>query len=443
MSTSSRASTLTPEGNFDNMDPAAVCDPSQERATAFDPTQATLMAGPPQGFATAAGVIYPVGQLRVMAEVLLQARLNREFPITTASDMDYDVIVQDYEDLTRLRQIRGNLRFAASRAYNEEFERIGRQIRQRDRALSDDIHFQESARRVATYMESVNQERRHYEAARLALEEKAQSPAPTVEDLNQQIRDILEQTAEHTIEHAMADASAPLRFNVGRLGNENARLAQQNTCFAQQNTCFAQQNTCFAQQNTRLAEQAAIIGRQVQQQYQSAMAVHGLLEPQVRNLMATSHNVLSTSELVVRLADIVDNLPNCINSAINDSIKYYVEETIKVLIGNQQRAFTAPNVASAPAAASNVAPVAPVAASNVDVAGNVAAPAVNPSGACPVINMALRPAANVSPHSAAARHATGTQFHHTTRTAENMRARRAVSTKGKLRSMINKFIGPQ
>ncbi|KAF7559723.1 hypothetical protein G7046_g4435 [Stylonectria norvegica] len=240
----------------------------------------------PSNMIVAGGVVYPSSQIQMMAEQLLQARRNGEYPTTTASPLDAAVVVEDYDFLARLRAARGaNPNDAAPEAYKKLRVEVARRIAERDSSHNDEEHKQEAARRVNTYLRSVQQERRYFDAANTMLQKRGVKN-PTQLDLDNITEEIFA-IVEHAAEQTMADAAAPLRMNIGKLGVETAdykknndalgnhlealgrqndTCSRQNDAYTRHNETFTRQNEvhseAFKQQKDALAQQHDTFGRQ-------------------------------------------------------------------------------------------------------------------------------------------------------------------------------------
>lgn len=295
------------------------------------------------------GTAYPVGQIRVMATELQFARDNGEFPNTTASAMDTRAIIEDYERLMRLRQSRGNQSLPASEAYKQLRVEIARRILERDASHDDTKTDAEAARRVSSYLRSVQQEQRYFDAANTMLQRRGVSN-PTQLDLDN-VSEELCSIVEQTIEQTISDATGPLRLNVGNLHNETAD---------------------FKDQNNALGRQIDMHYRVLEQQTRTNSALLSMFEPQSRNISMTTENIQATTaqlttatkniqaserqlaistknsqamedQLAVAagltnvLSQVVMNLPGAINQVVYTAVQHQTQDSFKDILEAQQK----------------------------------------------------------------------------------------------------------
>ncbi|KAH6982970.1 hypothetical protein BKA56DRAFT_614983 [Ilyonectria sp. MPI-CAGE-AT-0026] len=293
--------------------------------------------------------VYPVGQIRGMATALECARDNGEFPNTTASTMDTQAVIEDYERLMLLRQSRGNLSLPAPESYKQLRVEIARRILDRDASHDDTKTDAEAARRVSSYLRSVQQEQRYFDAANTMLQRRGVSN-PTqldVDNVSEDLCSIVEQTIEQTI----SDATGPLRLNVGNFHNENAD---------------------FRDQNNALGRQIDMHYRVLEQQTRTNSALLSMFEPQSKNITLATENIQATTaqlttatkniraserqlaiatknsqamedQLAVAagltnfLSQVVMNLPGAINQVVYTAVQHQTQDSFKDILEAQQK----------------------------------------------------------------------------------------------------------
>ncbi|CAM1503908.1 Fc.00g014990.m01.CDS01 [Cosmosporella sp. VM-42] len=267
------------------------------------------------------GVTYSPGQIQAMANVLVQARRNGDFPQTSALPMDAKAIVEDYEDLLKLRATYGDFTTPAPEDYRLLRVEIARRIQERDTALSENDNKAEAARRVDTYLRSVEQERRYFDIANTMLQRRGVTNPTQVdfENVGEEICTIVEQAAEQSaeyIEHTMADTTGPLRLNIGHLKDEASKFRDQNDALGQYIT---HQQHALQLQSEKLA------------------AMESLVVPQAMNLQAMSHNLATISNLVNQLSQVVTHMPTSINQIVDTAVQTQAEAAINNVMSAQGR----------------------------------------------------------------------------------------------------------
>ncbi|KAH8706650.1 hypothetical protein BGZ61DRAFT_517264 [Ilyonectria robusta] len=281
------------------------------------------------------GTAYPVSQIRVMATELECARDNGEFPSTTASAMDTQAVIEDYGRLMRLRQSRGNQSLPAPESYKQLRVEIARRIKDRDASQEDTKTDAEAARRVSSYLRSVQQEQRYFDAANTMLQRRGVSN-PTQLDLDN-VSEELCSIVEQTIEQTISDATGPLRLNVGNLHNENAD---------------------FRDQNNALGRQIDMHYRVLEQQTRTNSALLSMFEPQSKNITLTTENIQASErqlaiatknsqameeQLTVAagltnvLSQVVMNLPGAINQVVYTAVQHQTQDSFKDILEAQQK----------------------------------------------------------------------------------------------------------
>ncbi|KAK1965274.1 hypothetical protein LY78DRAFT_104687 [Colletotrichum sublineola] len=164
---------------------------------------------------------YTPGRIRAMRDELQQARHTGEFPKTTALSEDAQTIVEDYQLLKRLRDVRGDLMQPPPQAYNILKVDIARRIKARDEAQQGSSNLQEMDHRVQNWMNSINKEARMLEITQAALQRKGINN-PTQDDLDAIAEEFM-QIAERTL----LDVANPLRMNASRMEGNISRFDSQ------------------------------------------------------------------------------------------------------------------------------------------------------------------------------------------------------------------------
>ncbi|KAI8164091.1 hypothetical protein K4K49_000565 [Colletotrichum sp. SAR 10_70] len=144
-----------------------------------------------------------------------------EFPNTASSIEDPKNIVEDYQYLQRLRDIRGDLTKPPTQQYKQFKIEIARRIKTRDEAEGGSTKLEEMDNRVQSWMGSINKEARMLEITQAALQRKGISN-PTQADLDAIAEEFM-QIAERTL----LDVANPLRMNTTRLEGNVSRFDNQ------------------------------------------------------------------------------------------------------------------------------------------------------------------------------------------------------------------------
>ncbi|CAJ0551762.1 Ff.00g057410.m01.CDS01 [Fusarium sp. VM40] len=226
------------------------------------------------------GRVYTYEQLQVMALELAEARHKGEFPLDAEDISDAHAVVEDFNSLNYLRRIRGDLAAPAPDSYIHLRDQIALGIQQRHASRQREAH-QEVTRRVNHYLQAVEAEQRYYNAASTTLQRRGVAH-PVQQDFIDHNDDMCSMV-EHTIEQGIADATGPLRMNVGRLQEQTGALGKyagdlqhQTGALRKYAGNLQQQNKAF-QEQTRLLEQQTI----ALQKYTSDLQEHtGALQQQ-------------------------------------------------------------------------------------------------------------------------------------------------------------------
>lgn len=245
---------------------------------------------------------YPVSQLQVMSEQVAQARMTGEFPQTSKLTMDAQSIVEDYRALLNLRATRGSLLTPAPEGYRQLHADIANHIKRRDASLNRVSRRNEVARRSSSYLRSVEQEQRFFEAANTMLQRRGIT-SPTQVDMDaigDEICDIVEKSVDH-MEQCVTDATRPLHKEVSNL----RRQYQHNHATVE-----------------RLSE--------------AINASQALLGPQSTNLQTMTQNLNMASGLVGHLSQMIFDMPIMINQAVFQAVHHQAGTTIEERMQAQQ-----------------------------------------------------------------------------------------------------------
>jgi hypothetical protein len=365
--------------------------PPESPIEAFLPRPETPMAhcpwDPAAKFKFRNGRVYTYEQLQVMALELAEARHNGEFPLDAEDVSDAHAVVEDFNSLTYLRRIRGNVAAPAPDSYIHLRDQIALGIQQRHATHQREAR-QEVTRRVNHYLQAVEAEQRYYNAANTTLQHRGVA-YPVQQDFIDPNNDMCSMV-EHTIEQGIADATGPLRMNVGRLKQqgevfqEQTRLLQQQTVALQKHTSDLQEHTGTLQQQSKALQQQSVwqshqqdkffqqqliiiekqnqlyqrrgfssraesrffdkrtgalkkhTGALEQQnqamrqnlQYQNASLtqLHGLIGSGMKNNQETAHNLASANQLVNNLAE---EFPKAIKKALDEAAQKQADELLE------------------------------------------------------------------------------------------------------------------
>ncbi|KAF4971390.1 hypothetical protein FZEAL_9872 [Fusarium zealandicum] len=259
------------------------------------PKETRFFMASPSNFMLAGGVPTSLGQIQGMASELAHARNNGEFPATAAPYADVNSTAEDYEALLRLRQLRGDQKLDAPEVYSQFLVETARRIHERDTSLDETTKQGEVARRVGTYLQAVEHEQRYFNAANNILQRRGINN-PTQLDLvnaGEEICSIVEQS----IEQGIADATGPLRMNVGT----------------------------FKQQNNVMSQQIA--------------ALNTMFEPQILNMQATTQSLTIAHGLVKQLSQVAADLPDAINQAVYTAVRHEAQNSFLDVLTAQQQAM--------------------------------------------------------------------------------------------------------
>lgn len=171
------------------------------------------------------GVAYSVGEVRVMADLLAQARQNKEFPDSKHPHADPVAIIEDWAKLIALRDARGDPALVPPEEYLELRVRAAEEIKERD-----------------AKMEKEAEERKKSQLAN-----SARVGVPDKDQLSAMVQSVLSsiegqgatgmtgvdiQAASEKIvslvENAISDSSSLLRSNIDRMDDQIDALQDQN-----------------------------------------------------------------------------------------------------------------------------------------------------------------------------------------------------------------------
>ncbi|CVK86821.1 uncharacterized protein FMAN_05915 [Fusarium mangiferae] len=340
------------------------------------------------------GQVYSFGQLQMMSLEVAEARRNGEFPPTNEPTLDANAVAEDFNSLTYLRRLRGNLLAPAPQSYTHFREQVALGIQVRQASLKRETD-QEVARRVDHYLQAVEAEQRYYNASNNILQRR-EVANPTQQDFIGPHDDMCSMV-EHTIEQGISDATGPLRMNVSNLKKQGevfqeqtALLQQQNDMFqrqtdglvqqqsgllrqqtdvfrhqtdvfqhqtqeqnrlfqlhaGQQNDLFLQQHSMFLNHKASLREQSRFFKKQTdtleqQNRVMNASVTHlsNLIEPQIYNNQATAQTLASANQLFV---DLSKQLPETIRCAVEEASQKQARELIEQALQIQQMAIANP-----------------------------------------------------------------------------------------------------
>ncbi|KAG8669832.1 hypothetical protein FPOAC2_09173 [Fusarium poae] len=195
------------------------------------------------------GQAYTHSEIKLMYLSIAEARHNGELPATTETSLDANAVVDDFNSLVYLRRVRGNHLAQAPPSYVHLREQIALGIQQRA-ASQHHENQQEAARRVNHYLQAVEHEQRYYHSTNAMVRRPNEHGFINVDD------DICSMV-EHTIEQGIADATGPLRMNVGRFSanvEQHTGLLQQQSHFVEAQDHALQRQHFVAQKQEELAK---------------------------------------------------------------------------------------------------------------------------------------------------------------------------------------------
>lgn len=159
---SERSSSESPRSASSSYTSTTFTERTYEDSRDITPT----VIAPRGAFVDMGNVKYATGELRVMADVVSQARKTGELPPTTSSHLDSEATIRDHNLLAQLRLARGDPALPPPGEYTRLRVEAARRIQERDARLGDEECKRAAAERVEGYLRVVGQERRYYELAR-------------------------------------------------------------------------------------------------------------------------------------------------------------------------------------------------------------------------------------------------------------------------------------
>ncbi|RYP31680.1 hypothetical protein DL767_005593 [Monosporascus sp. MG133] len=294
---------------------------------------------------------YPINASTItdMARELAKARANGEFPRTTTPDYIVQATIDDYGRLTQLREARGdaprsewpNMRNATTLLTN-----ITRDIRNRDELRGDRVEATTVRDRVANMMQGVHGEANLYRLVQHAVHHSIQNQAvqrdlatgghemanvlneirKTIEVIategrhgvtESNMEDVLEQVFG-MIEHALIDATGPLRLNVNRMDNiSDANQSQVNRLIIISDANQAQVNA--------ISQHVNAIGGHVGALGSNINSLSG-------NVNSVAGNVQALSSQLSVLQTIINMLPQMVTQAVQEILPQAAQEAIVPII---------------------------------------------------------------------------------------------------------------
>ncbi|KDN62175.1 hypothetical protein CSUB01_00880 [Colletotrichum sublineola] len=271
---------------------------------------------------------YTPGQIRGMRDELQQARHTGEFPKTTALSEDAQTIVEDYQLLKRLRDVRGDLMQPPPQAYNILKVDIARRIKARDEAQQGSSNLQEMDHRVQNWMNSINKEARMLEITQAALQRKGINN-PTQDDLDAIAEEFM-QIAERTL----LDVANPLRMNASRMEGNISRFDSQlnglssldGAMTAQIHTLNSVMNNLNTSMNSSMTSQLGTLSSVMSNLDKSMASQLGTLNTMLiaqSNTFNGSANMLNTAlnTVTADIHQLTSSLPALIASAVQAAVK--------------------------------------------------------------------------------------------------------------------------
>ncbi|KAM0357164.1 hypothetical protein ACHAPY_005178 [Fusarium culmorum] len=196
------------------------------------------------------GQAYTSDEIKLMYLSVAEARHNGELPDTTETSLDVHAVTDDFNSLVHLRRVRGNHLEHAPPSYVHLREQIALGIQQRAASQHRDNQ-QEAARRVNHYLQAVEHEQRYYNASNAMVRRPTEHGFINVDDG-------MCSMVEHTIEQGIADATGPLRMNVGRF---SANVKEHTGILKQQSELFKAHEYAVEKQVLLAAKQKSLAQR--------------------------------------------------------------------------------------------------------------------------------------------------------------------------------------
>jgi hypothetical protein len=272
--------------------------------------------------------VYSMGQMRGMADTVAKARQTGELPGSIACLQDADIIVEDYNHLCRLRELRGNPSAdnPPSAKYKEARVDVTKVINDRDeKHLSDEAAQAIAAQRIQKFKEVADQEDRL-----LGLfNNKTNAGQVDLTALTDEIID--------TIEVSMSDAAGPLRLNANRM-NATANTMD-NTAHNMDNTAHNMGSTAQSLNSSMavLSSSVNVVGAQingVSAQVQNLGSLLRILELVNQRSDDRINGSLQNLGLSVQgLQTLIDALPEIISHIVGEIVRETVQVEVAQGIG--------------------------------------------------------------------------------------------------------------
>ncbi|KAK7755702.1 hypothetical protein SLS62_002313 [Diatrype stigma] len=306
---------------------------------------------------------YTPAQIEGMARDLAQARTDGEFPRTTTPGYYVQATVEDHARLVRLREVHGGVtreKWSHMREATELFVEFARQIKERDGLRDDQEEATTIEGRIKKMIRGCHGEANLYALVNHAVHHAVQNHAVkqdlatggiTLSRILDLIRGVIREQADtgrhgvteenmetvledvfEMIEHALIDATGPLRINVNRL--DNITGAQQGQVEDLNNITTAQQTQVNALDMIKNAQQGHVnaigthvsaIGTQV-----GALGLH--IDSMSGNVNSVAGNVQAMTTQVTLLQTIVSMLPEVIARAVEEALPQALHEALVPIV---------------------------------------------------------------------------------------------------------------
>ena len=217
---------------------------------------ATPAAPDPGGYVMVGHVPFAVGEIRAMAENIARAQECNEFPRYQASFLnDANIVVNDFRLLNELRRARGN---PADPTVPPEYAhlriKIAADLARRLGLIGLLVGLGGAARRVEAYLRVNDHEVQCFNNATGALQRGVQPSQMDLEDIAEAMVD--------AVEHGLADAAAPIRFSVGRMGQQIERVEDMTDVLDDQIHMVNRQACDFNNNNRTFNNHLQVMGHQ-------------------------------------------------------------------------------------------------------------------------------------------------------------------------------------
>ncbi|KAK1772503.1 hypothetical protein QBC33DRAFT_553953 [Phialemonium atrogriseum] len=170
------------------------------------------------------GVPHTAGEVRLMAELLTQARQNSELPPSKYPSSNAVSIVEDWNKLRALREARGDPALAPPEAYLNLRVTIAQDMRDRDVRLEQEAEDQRGNHFVNSALAVIQDRGRLAEIVQSAVSKVDGHGANNVPEVD--IRAVSEHL-QAIVENTMLDSSSQLRSNISRMDGQIDALKAQ------------------------------------------------------------------------------------------------------------------------------------------------------------------------------------------------------------------------